>query len=1199
MAFAVHHERVPASGVEHCVAIRLVRDEAAWPPSRGRLVCHAVLARENVLRVMEVRQRADGACVLVQVGMHHLFGQVTGLHAVRTLASQIDGRDRLLISFRDAKVSLMEWDDVYHDPTAISLHTFERAPPLAQGLPPTFVPHTMVDQASRCAALLLPHDTLAIVPLVQDVTELGADDPKDIPLLEQVPYMPSFVLSFRDDIDEHIHNVRDCVFLPGFQNSTLAVLYESQLTWTGSLTQARRTMQVCFVTLDLTVTKYPVTVTSDALPYDALYLVACPESLGGVLVVTPSSLMHLDQTARMVGVSVNGWTDQTTPDIGLRRATELSADLDLQESVLVFTDAHRALLSLRSGRMYTVECAVEGRTVTRLVLGEVHVPERRGGAACMQMLSSSLVLCASMQDDTYLYVMEDQRAPQAPIVPAAPLGDDEELDLYGSADPTPPAPTQAVHLHVHDTLPTLAPLNDVAHGLACDAQGRTRPLMVGALQHGLVVLEPRLSCFKERTLVPARSVWIALRQALLFAQSDDDDKACAVYKLDTLSLVAEHPHDTLACGTVGDYAVRVTTQGIQVLDEHAQMVREISSPCHRATLTETYMVLVGQEASVWTIDGTCVVQVACQCADVTSDMLVCVLPDGRLALHSLPGGACTWQSQASLTTLPALLSEHTASEDLVVAHIKWCKLTDVPVLLVQYTQGLLAMYEIRDTMSLVLVDAYMLRAPSTALVPLSLFGRSCIGVAGPHSLVIVRDRKGPPLWLETSMPFSSMCDHASGFVGVHEGEASVWTVPPLEVDAPVPYQRWATRTYTHVAIHEETGCLVASSAQPTQFVLYSEEEEPVRDPALDPSPTYSERGALELFARIGEPPIHGYEFESCETVTCIHMAPLDALDRRSGRRTFVTVGTVISHGEDRTAKGFMYVFDIVQVVSGALRLRLMCAEEMRAPVTTLHDLNGFLVACVGQKLLVRSWELGEWLVTVAFLDLGMYATSVQRVKNFLLVTDVQQGAYFCAFQEDPARLVLLGREYAPACLLQGAMLIDHKRLAMVTCDVGGCIRLLDYAPSNPTSLGGQRLLVRCEYHAPGDAVRALMLHGPRNANGERLTSEIVLAKSNGAIDVLVPVSAKIYPTLQLFQSQLVRTVPHMAGLHPRAFRTVAPLLTSRPLSKGILDGALLHTAESLPRAKLLSLVRDLSPRSTGGIHADDLLRCLVHLQSHW
>ena len=84
--------------------------------------------------------------------------------------------------------------------------------------------------------------------------------------------------------------------------------------------------------------------------------------------------------------------------------------------------------------------------------------------------------------------------------------------------------------------------------------------------------------------------------------------------------------------------------------------------------------------------------------------------------------------------------------------------------------------------------------------------------------------------------------------------------------------------------------------------------------------------------------------------------------------------------------------------------------------------------------------------------------------------------------------------------------------------------------------------------------------------------------------------------LALFQSQLVRTVPHMAGLHPRAFRTVTPQLTSRPLSKGILDGALLHTAESMPRAKLLSLVRDLSPRSTGGIHADDLLRCLVHLQ---
>ena len=126
-----------------------------------------------------------------------------------------------------------------------------------------------------------------------------------------------------------------------------------------------------------------------------------------------------------------------------------------------------------------------------------------------------------------------------------------------------------------------------------------------------------------------------------------------------------------------------------------------------------------------------------------------------------------------------------------------------------------------------------------------------------------------------------------------------------------------------------------------------------------------------------------------------------------------------------------------------------------------------------------------------------------------------------------------------------------------------------------------------------------MLHGPYlAASGECLTSEIVLAKRNGAVDVLVPVTEKIFPTLQLFQSQLVRMVRHTAGLNPRGFRAVFNQHISRPLAKGILDGTLLHTAESMSRPKLTSLVRDLSTR-TGGVIADDLLRCLVHLQSHW
>ena len=280
MASAVHHQRVPPQGFAHGAVATLTSSDPEdvrawqWPAHRGRLLSHAVLARDDVLRVFEVRA-LHGAVKLHQVRMHRLFGEVTGIRRVRTIASQYDGRDRLLLSFRDAKLALMEWSDAYGDIHTISIHTFERAPQLATGLPRTFVPALRTDPGNQCAALLLPQDAVAILPLYQDLGEmdLGEEAKSAVQVLSELPYAPSFVLSLANDVDAGIKNVRDILFLPGFQKPTLAVLYESQLTWTGSLSVAKQTMRVCLVTLDLTISHYPVTVTSEALPYDCLYLV--------------------------------------------------------------------------------------------------------------------------------------------------------------------------------------------------------------------------------------------------------------------------------------------------------------------------------------------------------------------------------------------------------------------------------------------------------------------------------------------------------------------------------------------------------------------------------------------------------------------------------------------------------------------------------------------------------------------------------------------------------------------------------------------------------------------------------------------------------------------------------------------------------------------------------------------------------------
>jgi hypothetical protein len=48
-----------------------------------------------------------------------------------------------------------------------------------------------------------------------------------------VPYSPSFVLDLVNDVDERIRNVIDFVFLPGYNNPTVAVLCQSEQTWAG------------------------------------------------------------------------------------------------------------------------------------------------------------------------------------------------------------------------------------------------------------------------------------------------------------------------------------------------------------------------------------------------------------------------------------------------------------------------------------------------------------------------------------------------------------------------------------------------------------------------------------------------------------------------------------------------------------------------------------------------------------------------------------------------------------------------------------------------------------------------------------------------------------------------------------------------------------------------------------------------------
>lgn len=55
-------------------------------------------------------------------------------------------------------------------------------------------------------------------------------DPLDY---RDMPYSPSFILDLGTEVDDRIRSVIDFVFLPGFNKPTIAVLFQTQQTWTG------------------------------------------------------------------------------------------------------------------------------------------------------------------------------------------------------------------------------------------------------------------------------------------------------------------------------------------------------------------------------------------------------------------------------------------------------------------------------------------------------------------------------------------------------------------------------------------------------------------------------------------------------------------------------------------------------------------------------------------------------------------------------------------------------------------------------------------------------------------------------------------------------------------------------------------------------------------------------------------------------
>ncbi|KXS16802.1 hypothetical protein M427DRAFT_55141 [Gonapodya prolifera JEL478] len=374
---------------------------------------------------------------------------------------------------------------------------------------------------------------------------------------------------------------------------------------------------------------------------------------------------------------------------------------------------------------------------------------------------------------------------------------------------------------------------------------------------------------------------------------------------------------------------------------------------------------------------------------------------------------------------------------------------------------------------------------------------------------------------------------------------------------------------------------------------------------------------LELVSPITWETVDRFEFAEYEHVLDAQAISLESKQTTSGRKLFVVVGTGFVRAEDLSSRGKIYIFDVIEVVpepdnprtNHKLKLLYQSDDKGTAgPVTRLCGVNGYLLAAIGNKIIVHSFEDGESLDGVAFLDVNIYVRAVSAIKNVIVAGDLLKSIWFMGFQEEPAKLGSLGRDFSQLEVMANEFLIDHNQLGLLTADAEGNLMMFSFAPEDVRSLGGTKLLGRGEFHVGSQVhqmVRMRKMSLPRKRGAAAVTSRqqaVIMTTADGGLCAMVPISEKMYRRLTAVANRLISGAQQVAGLNPKAFRrlrsTSASFLSSpSTVSRGanILDGNVMEMFSNLSVRRQREIAKSVGSNVERVV--DDLLE--IDLSTEW
>ncbi|KAI3340631.1 CPSF A subunit region-domain-containing protein [Ustulina deusta] len=444
---------------------------------------------------------------LVLVAEFPLAGTVTGLARIKSRSSA-SGGDALLLAFKDAKLSLVEWDPVKHSMRTNSIHYYEQED--LQGSPwamplSSYVNFLTADPGSRCAALKFGTRSLAIIQfksLEEDVDmqdwDEGLDGPRPVKELsttlangissnQETAFSTSFVLRL-PNLDPSLIYPVHIAFLHEYREPTFGIL--SSTSSPSSVLRRKDQLSYMVFTLDLEQKASTTILSVNGLPQDLFRVLALPAPVGGALLIGTNELIHIDQSGKPHGVGVNSFSKQAS-SFSFIDQSELEVKLEGCQIEIISAENGELLMVLNDGRLALITFRIDGRTVSGLSVqlvgpdsGGNIVPTR---TSTLSKLGRTSLFVGSENSDSLVIGWtrkQSQSEKRRRRLHDASLDldmDDEDLedmedddDLYGEES----APTRQVSnvanghggrsgelvFRIHDSLVSIAPIRDFTLG---------------------------------------------------------------------------------------------------------------------------------------------------------------------------------------------------------------------------------------------------------------------------------------------------------------------------------------------------------------------------------------------------------------------------------------------------------------------------------------------------------------------------------------------------------------------------------------------------------------------------------------------------------------------------------------------------------------------------------------------------------------